>query len=95
MKRAAIVIAVATLAFQPWGGVAMADSQSPVRHEPGTAGEHTHHVHTGNGGCVDIDSVFFIPTDHGLHQGANASSFGNPNDPDSTRGPFHGTCDGH
>jgi hypothetical protein len=43
-------------------------------------------VDTGNGGCVDINSVFFIPSGtNGLHQGSNASG--------PTRGPFHGTCD--
>ena len=47
--------------------------------------EHTHHLHTGNGECVDIDSVRFDPGHRGLHQGANSSG------PD--RGPWHGTCD--
>lgn len=88
--RTGVVLAGISLAFMPWGGAAAAD-ESPVRHAPG-GGAHSHHVHTGNGGCVDIDSVFFLPLDHGLHQGANASSFGNPNDQDTTRGPFHGPC---
>lgn len=38
--------------------------------------------------------MLFVIAGNGLHQGSNASSFGNPNDPDITRGPFHGTCDG-
>lgn len=94
MRRAVVIIAGATLALMPMGGVARADGQSPVRHEPGTEGQHSHHVHTGNGDCVDIASVLFIPAGHGLHRGANSSSFGNPNDPDTSRGPFHGTCSG-
>ena len=55
--------------------------QSPV----GGFGAHPHHVHTGNGGCVDIDSVLFEPSTRGLHRGSNAS--GGP-----ARGPFHGSC---
>lgn len=53
----------------------------PIGTEPPA---HPHHVHTGNGGCVDIDSVLFVPADRGLHRGSNSSG------PD--RGPFHGTC---
>ena len=82
MRKAAAVLAGLTLALGPWGGVAVADGP-PVSHEL-VPGAHTHHVHTGNGGCVDIDSVYFLPLDHGLHQGANSST--------SARGPWHGPC---
>ena len=93
MKKAAAVLAGVALTLAPLGGAAVAEGQSPVRHvQEGSA--HTHHVHTGSGDCVDIASVFFIAADHGLHQGANSSSFGNVNDPDTARGPFHGTCSG-
>ncbi len=60
---------------------------SPAVADPPRGGpmQHTHHVHTGNGGCVDIDSVMFDPDHRGLHQGSNASG--------PERGPWHGTCD--
>ena len=93
MRRIAIVSAALAL-LMSLGGAASAQGSSPVRHEPGDPA-HSHHVHTGNGGCVDIDSVLFMPTGNGLHQGSNASSLGNPNAMDTTRGPFHGTCDDH
>lgn len=47
-------------------------------------GGHTHHVTTGNGGCVDVNAVVFLPENRGLHRGANASG--------SDRGPWHGPC---
>lgn len=47
---------------------------------------HTHHVHTGNGECVDIDSVMFGVDTRGLHQGAHKSGL--------LYGPWHGTCEG-
>ena len=48
---------------------------------------HSHHVHLGNGGCVDIDSVWFNAESHrGLHRGSEASGH--------HQGPYHGTCDG-
>ena len=56
-------------------------AQSPV----GGPHAHPHHVHTGNGGCVNIDSVLFEPDTRGLHQGSNASR-------GPLQGPFHGTC---
>ncbi|WP_350279748.1 hypothetical protein [Kribbella sp. HUAS MG21] len=64
-------------------------SAAPAAAEPpiGGAGAHTHHVHTGDGGCIDIDSVAFNPDHRGLHQGANSSG------PDA--GPWHGTCASH
>jgi hypothetical protein len=61
---------------------------APAVAEPPRGGpfQHTHHVHTGDGGCVDIDSVMFNPDHRGLHQGSNASGL--------DRGPWHGTCAG-
>lgn len=65
-----------------------ASAAPPVSDEPlGDGFAHTHHVHTGNGGCVDIDRVYFNVGSRGLHQGANASR-------GPLQGPFHGTCDG-
>ncbi len=66
-------------------GVAVAQpaEQSPV----GGMHAHPHHVHTGNGGCVDINSVMFEPGDRGLHHGSNMSTM--------AQGPFHGTCATH
>lgn len=52
----------------------------------GGPGAHTHHVHTGNGGCVDIDRVRFNPEHRGLHHGSNSSG--------PHHGPWHGTCAG-
>jgi hypothetical protein len=81
MKRIVLTVTVALL-MTLFAGVANAQApQSPV----GGAGAHPHHVHTGNGGCVDIDSVLFEPATRGLHQGSNAS--GGP-----ALGPFHGPC---
>lgn len=91
MKRFTTLLGAVLLALTVLGGPASAEGHPPVRHEPG-GGAHSHHVLTGNGGCVDIDAVFFVPATSGLHQGSNASSFTNPNDPDATRGPFHGAC---
>ena len=81
--RRIIVLATASLFMMSlFAGVANAQApQSPV----GGQFAHPHHVHTGNGGCVDIDSVLFEPDVRGLHQGSNASG--------PTRGPFHGTCE--
>lgn len=58
-----------------------AADQSPV----GGNHAHPHHVHLGNGSCVNLDAVLFEPAHHGLHQGADASS-------GPVQGPFHGTC---
>ncbi len=82
MKRLILLVTVALL-MVAFASVAQAQpaEQAPV----GGAGAHPHHVHTGNGGCVDIDSVLFEPDSSGLHQGSNASGF-------HTQGPFHGTC---
>jgi hypothetical protein len=84
MKRLAIALAIAPLASLMLAGPAHADP--PVAHEP-TGSAHTHHVHTGQGGCVDIASVLFMADSRGLHQGSNASQ-------GPLQGPFHGTCDG-
>lgn len=55
MKKAAAALAGITLALAPWGGAAA--NESPVRFAPGGVGNaHPHHVHTGNGGCVNINS---------------------------------------
>ncbi len=82
MKRIILLVTVTLTTLALFAGVANAQAtQSPI----GGTGAHTHHVHTGNGGCVDIDSVQFEPTDRGLHQGSNASG-------GETLGPFHGTC---
>lgn len=83
MRRLIAVIAlmfIITMAMM--AGSALADS--PVRPPGSPPPAHPHHVHKGNGGCVDINSVFFVPHPHGLHQGSTASG---PN-----RGPFHGSC---
>lgn len=47
-------------------------------------GGHTHHVHTGDGGCLDVDAVAFFAQDRGLHQGGNASG--------GEQGIWHGPC---
>ena len=82
MKRIILLVTVALL-MTVFAGVAKAQpaEQAPV----GGLFAHPHHVHTGNGGCVDINSVLFEPDVRGLHQGSNAS--GGP-----ALGPFHGTC---
>lgn len=78
---AAVPLSAGVLTLSP----AVADS--PISFEPGGPGlPHSHHVHTGDGGCVEIDSVFFLATGRGLHHGANMSG------PEA--GPWHGTCDG-
>ena len=84
VKRIVSLVTVSLLMMALFAGVANAQpaEQSPV----GGQFAHPHHVHTGNGGCVDIDSVFFEPDTRGLHQGSNAS--GGP-----ALGPFHGTCE--
>jgi hypothetical protein len=78
--------------------LANAPVNSPGHELEDARGPHPHHVLTGNGGCVDIDAVFFAAADEageeeqrGLHRGANASSF-NPAGDDPARGPFHGPC---
>lgn len=75
MRYAAALFAAAMLALT-----------SPAAHagSPISDNGHTHHLNTGNGGCVDIDAVRFLAQNRGLHQGANASG--------TLRGPWHGPC---
>lgn len=80
-----IIVAAALAA----GGVASgalaeppADERSPI----GGEHAHTHHIHTGNGDCVDIDEVRFEPRAHGLHHGVTSSN--------DRADMWHGTCDG-
>ena len=79
MKRIILLVTVALL-MTVFAGVANAQ---PADIAPVGSG-HTHHIHTGNGGCVDIDSVQFEAVDKGLHQGATQSG--------RTQGPSHQTC---
>ena len=68
-------------------GLSGVSGAAPAANSPvGGTGAHPHHVHTGNGGCVQIDSVLFEPASRGLHNGANASG-------GHERGPFHGPCE--
>lgn len=86
MRRVVIALAAIGISAAAIAGPAQADP--PVSDQPlGPGFAHTHHVHTGQGGCVDIDSVYFMVDHRGLHQGANASR-------GPLQGPFHGTCDG-
>lgn len=64
--------------------LAMSGATGALAAPPHGEGGHTHHVHTGNGGCVDVDAVAFTAEDRGLHRGANASGF--------EQGIWHGTC---
>jgi hypothetical protein len=81
MKRIMLLVAVALL-MAVFAGVAQAQpaDQAPV----GGQFAHPHHVHTGNGECVDIDSVLFEPDVRGLHRASNETGM--------EKGPFHGTC---
>jgi hypothetical protein len=87
MKRAVIAAAVIVggCAFAS-GTVGAAPAEpAPVQFSPGVEGAHPHHVFTGNGGCVDINSVYFEPdATRGLHGASFASTI--------TRGPWHGPC---
>ena len=76
MTRIATVLAGALAAV----GLSTAPVVAAPPHGPGG---HTHHVWTGNGECVDIDSVAFLAEQRGLHRGASASGPG---------GPGHGAC---
>lgn len=85
MRRIGLVLSALSVSGLMIASPAHADP--PVADEPlGSGFAHTHHVHTGNGGCVEIDSVFFNVDVRGLHQGSNASR-------GPLQGPFHGTCD--
>lgn len=82
MRSLVVALAGLGLAIAPMG--AATANESPVRFTAGVDGAHPHHVHLPNGGCVDINSVFFVPATHGLHQGANSSGV--------ETGPWHGPC---
>ena len=82
MKRIILLVTVALL-MAVFAGVANAQpaaEQSPIG---GETTAHPHRIHTGNGGCVNIDRVLFEPVDRGLHQGANESG---------PHGPAHQAC---
>jgi hypothetical protein len=79
MKRIILLVTVALLMALSTG---VAKAQ-PADEAPVGPGGHYHHVITGNGGCVNIDSVRFEKDDRGLHQGANKSG---------SNGPAHDTC---
>lgn len=68
-----------------FGGAAYAvDEHAPH----GNQTSHPHHVHTGNGGCTDIDQVQFeADSMAGMHNAAIRSG--------NQRGPWHGTCESH
>lgn len=74
MKRriAAVLVAVATLGLASGLAGAEPSDQSPI----GGHQAHPHHIHTGDGGCHDIDQNLFEPKQggearhRGLHQGA-------------------------
>jgi hypothetical protein len=78
---------VAGIAFPALESSVHADQPSNLQTPPvtefGVTGAHTHHVNTP-AGCVDIDAVYFLPADNGLHRGSNASTI--------DHGPFHGAC---
>ena len=76
MRYAAVTFAVLTAVL---AGAPPAMADPPVND-----GGHTHHITTGDGGCVPVGAVSFLPEPRGLHQGANASG--------SDRGPWHGPC---
>jgi hypothetical protein len=61
---------LAGLALVTTLALAASADEPPVRHGPGDTA-HTHHVHTGGGNCISIDSVWFLAVDHGLHRGAS------------------------
>ena len=85
MKRMTVLVATLVMTVGLTSGTAFADPV--VTHDPTAPGmPHTHHVHLGNGGCVDIDSVYFLADPaRGLHGGSNASN-------GHLQGPFHGSC---
>ncbi len=82
MKRIILLVTVALL-MTVFAGVAQAQPYPAGPAPVGGPGAHPHHVHTGNDGCVDIDSVKFERDDRGLHRGSDSSG---------SRGPSHGTC---
>lgn len=91
MRRSMLAL-LASLALLAFPVVGFADSHPADEAPIGGRTSHPHHVHTGNGECVAIDSVLFEADVRGLHQGANASSF-NPADGGHEQGPIHGPCE--
>ena len=81
-RIAAGVLAVVALGMGSGLAGAEPADQSPI----GGSFAHTHHIHTGNGECHDIDQNLFEPKQagearhRGLHQGALNGQVG------------HGTC---
>lgn len=82
MRTRMITIGLATAVATAMATGALA---APPHGEGGTA--HTHHVHTGDGDCVDLDSNAFFREPRGLHWGAQNSG------PD--HGPWHTSCAVH
>lgn len=88
-RVAAVASGLAVAGALVAGGVASSASASPPANDRSPVGgenAHTHHIHTGNGDCVELDEVRFEPGGHGLHHGANSSN--------DRAGMWHGTCDG-
>lgn len=81
VRRIAVAVAAAGVIG---AGLLAAPATAAPPHDGGSG--HTHHVHTGNGECVDIDRVLFSADHRGLHMGAEASGM--------LQGPWHGTCSG-
>ncbi len=85
MRRVIIaVILAAAVAVGTFTGAAYAVDENAPHGGPGS---HPHHVHTGDGGCEDIDERRFEPGSRGLHRGAHESG--------PEHGPYHGTCATH
>ena len=84
MKRVLAGLSVGAFAL----GLTFVGTATAVdEHAPhGGPGTHPHHIHTGNGGCVDAKQNM-EGGDRGLHQGSDASG------PD--HGMWHGRCATH
>jgi len=83
MKRMLFGIAVLGAAI----GLSMGSANAVDEHAPhGGPGTHPHHIHTGNGDCVDAEKDMEGGA-RGLHRGSNASG------PD--HGMWHGSCATH
>ena len=78
-KIAAACVLAGALAMTP----TVASAAPPI----GGATAHPHHVHLGNGDCVDIDSVLFNVDTRGMHRSSMESG--------REQGTFHGTCATH
>ncbi len=86
MRRIFLLGAVA-LIMTLFAGLAQAQPADDATVGPGG---HPHHVHTGDGGCHNLDSVLFEGGHDG--RGLHLASFesGGP-----SQGPWHGTCELH